>query len=186
MHVERKKESTCDSSFLIRIVKNETRNNAFKPSELSERFPLAEIIWIQGTWQCSFVKKKKKKNIWVLSVASRALQFEKQSTKRGRCCTYEEKVNVQMADSFCFVRSSRQRIYLQMRKNLIFAFTFLPHLPPFSSFFDDNLYQNRFNDLHEERDLKYFSYIEFCAYYSSFYYSIYGVLETYNYLFRIP
>lgn len=91
-----------------------------------------------------------------------------------------------MADSFCFVRSSRQRIYLQMRKNLIFAFTFLPHLPPFSSFFDDNLYQNRFNDLHEERDLKYFSYIEFCAYYSSFYYSIYGVLETYNYLFRIP
>ena len=130
--------------------------------------------------------KKKKKNVWVLSVASRALQFEKQSTKRGRCCTYEEKVNVQMADSFCFVRSSRQRIYLQMRKNLIFAFTFLPHLPPFSSFFDNNLYQNRFNDLHEERDLKYFSYIEFCAYYSSFYYSIYGVLETYNYLFRIP
>lgn len=96
--------------------------------------------------------KKKKKNVWVLSVASRALQFEKQSTKRGRCCTYEEKVNVQMADSFCFVRSSRQRIYLQMRKNLIFAFTFLPHLPPFSSFFDNNLYQNRFNDLHEERD----------------------------------
>lgn len=130
--------------------------------------------------------KKKKKNVWVLSVASRALQFEKQSTKRGRCCAYEEKVNVQMADSFCFVRSSRQRIYLQMRKNLIFAFTFLPHLPPFSSFFDNNLYQNRFNDLHEERDLKYFSYIEFCTYYSSFYYSIYGVLETYNYLFRIP
>ena len=122
--------------------------------------------------------KKKKKNVWVLSVASRALQFEKQSTKRGRCCAYEEKVNVQMADSFCFVRSSRQRIYLQMRKNLIFAFTFLPHLPPFSSFFDDNLYQNRFNVYFargtRQNEISNTSRIhaEFSAYYSSFYYSI--------------